>query len=81
MKRYTLSADAVPGFEMTVTNEEHAIAIYALLTALTNHRLGLHCEDAYMDYHNRNKEDREQSFDEWVDGCDMIWCEIEESEE
>ena len=81
MKRYKLSADAVPEFEITVTSEEQAIAIFAMLTALTNARRGLHCEDAYMDYHNRNSKDRHMSFEEWVDGSDMIWCEILDEEE
>jgi hypothetical protein len=80
MKRYKLSADAVPEFEFTVENEEQAIAIFAMLTALTNSRRNLHCENAYVDYHNRNDEDRDLSFEEWVGACDMVWCEIIEQE-
>lgn len=81
MKRYRLTADAVPEVEITVISEEQAIATFAMLTALTNARCGLHCEDAHVDYHNRNPEDRHMSFEEWVGGSDMIWCEILDEEE
>jgi hypothetical protein len=80
MKKYKLSADAVPEFEAIVTSEEQAIAIFAMLTALTNHRRNLHCEDAYVDYHNRCVEDKNLSFEEWASGCDMIWLEVLEEE-
>lgn len=81
MKQYKLYADAVPEFQATVTSEEQAVAIFAMLTALTNYRRNLHCEDAYVDYHNRDATEKDESFEEWASGCDMIWCEVEESEE
>jgi hypothetical protein len=80
MKKYKIWAEEVPEIEITVSSEEQAIAWFAALTALTNHRMGLHCEDAYMDYHNRNEEDRNDSFEDWVAGADRIYCEIIEEE-
>jgi alpha-L-arabinofuranosidase len=80
MKKYKLSADAVPEFEAIVATEEQAVAIHAMLTALTNYRRNLHGNDAYITYHNREKEDLKDSFDSWAEGCDMIWTEVIEVE-
>lgn len=81
MRKYHLSADVVPEKEIIVNTEEEAIAWFAYFSALTNVRLGLDREDAYCDYHNRNKEDADICFADWVSGCDMVYCEIIEEED
>lgn len=80
MKKYHIWADAVPEKEIIVTSESEAIAWFAYFTALTNVRECLDADTAYMDYHHRNKEDLGLSFEEWADGCDMIYFEVIEDE-
>ena len=72
MKKYIIFADCAGYEETTVYTEKEAIEEFAKATAILNNEM----MENYLDYENREEEDRNMSFEDWVAGTDRIWCTI-----
>lgn len=74
-KKYTIWYDASEVKEVVVYNEADAIKAFDNATRAYNEENNLHGEDAYIDFTHRD--DKEMSFEEYVDITDCIYCDIE----
>lgn len=81
MKKYTITMDYYEndGVFAVCYDEGSAINAHCEATKLYNQINNLQGDDCYIDYNHRDIEDKDMSFEEWVAGCDAIWCEIEEN--
>ena len=78
MKKYYIWTDCDEYIPKTVYSEKEAIEEFSKATEIYNRINGLVGDDAYFDYEHRRPEDKDLSFEGWVDGSDCIWCDVSE---